>query len=95
MQANNLFCGRSGLSFQYQLQAGSITTAVTTLDSQAHNNTIKKNPSQIIGVGNVGRTPKEATYTLYNPNANQVEFKTIRYGQSKGFAVNKIKVISN
>ena len=95
MQANNLFCGRSGLSFQYQLQAGSITTAVTTLDSQAYNQTIKMTPSQVIGVGNVGRTPGEATYTLYNPIANQVEFKTVRYGQSKGFAVNKIKAISN
>ena len=95
MQANNLFCGRSGLSFQYQLQAGSITTGVTTLDSQACSKTIKMTPSQVIGVGNVGRTPGEATYTLYNPNANQVEFKTVRYGQSKGFAVNKIKAISN
>lgn len=95
MQANNLFCGRSGLSFQYQLQAGSITTAVTTLDSQAYSNAIKMTPSQVIGVGNVGRTPGEATYTLYNPIANQVEFKTVRYGQSKGFAVNKIKAISN
>nr|MDJ0620860.1 metallophosphatase [Calothrix sp. MO_192.B10] len=42
---------------------------------------------QVVGVGNVGRTPGEATYTLYNPNSNQVEFKTVRYGVSKGFGV--------
>lgn len=95
MQANNLFCGRSSLSFQYQLQAGSITTALTTLDNKVYNNSIEMTPSQIIGVGNVGRTPKEATYILYNPNLNQVEFKTVRYGESKGFAVNKIKAVSN
>lgn len=84
MQANNLFCGRSGLAFQYQLQAGSITTGVTTLDRQASPQTINITPRQVIGVGNVGRTSGEATYTLYNPSTNQVEFKTIRYGINKG-----------
>jgi len=85
MQANNLFCGRSGLTFQYQLQGGSITSGVTTLDSQALPNTISVTPRQVIGVGNVGRKPGEATYTLYNPYTNQVEFRTVRYGVGKGF----------
>jgi hypothetical protein len=79
MQANNLFCGRSGLTFQYQLQTGSITTALTTLDQQVSPQTISVSPRQIIGVGNVGRTPGQATYTLYNPGTNQVAFKTVNY----------------
>lgn len=29
--ANNLFCGRSGLAFQYQVQSGSVTVGVTRL----------------------------------------------------------------
>lgn len=85
MQANNLFCGRSGLTFQYQLQTGSITTALTTLDNQVSPQTVTVTPRQVIGVGNVGRTPGQATYTLYNPGTNQVEFKTLYYGNSKGF----------
>lgn len=85
MQANNLFCGRSGLTFQYHLQAGSITTGLTTLDNQVSSQTVTVNPRQVIGVGNVGRTPGQATYTLYNPGTNQVEFKTVYYGSSKGF----------
>jgi hypothetical protein len=85
MQANNLFCGRSGLTFQYQLQTGSITTELTTLDNQVPPQTMTFSPRQVIGVGNVGRTPGKATYTLYNPSRNQVEFKTVYYGDSKGF----------
>ena len=89
MQANTLFCGRSGLAFQYQLQAGSITTGVTTLDSQTSPQTLNIALRQVIGVGNVGRTLGEATYTLYNPSMNQVQFNTVRYGVSKGFSVSK------
>ena len=44
-------------------------------------------PRQVIGVGNVGRIPGQATYTLYNPGTNQVQFKTVFYGQSKGFQI--------
>ena len=85
MQANNLFCGRSGLTFQYQMQTGSITTELTTLDNQVFPQIVTVSPRQVIGVGNVGRTAGQATYTFYNPGTNQVEFKTIYYGNSKGF----------
>lgn len=81
MEANNLFCGRSGLAFQYQLEAGSLVSSVTTLDSApsvAKNITISA-PRQVVGVGNVGRIPGQSTYTLYNPTTNQVEFKNIKY----------------
>jgi hypothetical protein len=85
MQANNLFCGRSGLTFQYQLQAGSITSEIITLDHQFSPQTVTVTPRQVIGVGNVGRIPGQATYTLYNPGTNRVQFKTVFYGQNKGF----------
>ncbi|MFN6517090.1 MAG: metallophosphatase [Nostoc sp. CreGUA01] len=92
MQANNLFCGRSGLAFQYQLQAGSIITEVTTLNSQASSQTLKISPRQVIGVGNVGRISGEAKYTLYTPSTNHVEFRTVHYGINKGFQVKSTKI---
>jgi hypothetical protein len=79
MQANNLFCGRSGLPFQYELTSGSVTDTVTTLESQASPQTVDLQSRKVIGVGNVGRTFGQATYTLYNLNTNQVEFKTVNY----------------
>lgn len=85
MQANNLFCGRSGLTFEYELTNGSITNSVTTLDTQTSPHIINAHPRKIIGVGNVGRTPGQASYTIYNPNTNQVDFKTVYYGNNKGF----------
>ena len=41
---------------------------------------------QVVGVGSVGKEPGQVTYTLYNPYANAVSFRTVRYGtQGKGF----------
>ncbi|BAZ14426.1 hypothetical protein NIES4071_62700 [Calothrix sp. NIES-4071] len=85
MQANNLFCGRSGLSFEYQLTNGSITNSVTTLDTQISPHTVNAHPRKIIGVGNVGKIAGQASYTIYNPSTNQVDFKTVYYGNNKGF----------
>ncbi len=82
------------MAFQYQLQAGSITTGVTTLDSQASSQTVEISPRQVIGVGNVGRTPGEVKYTLYIPGTNRVEFRTVRYGVGKGFQVKSTKAVS-
>ncbi|MBD2664624.1 hypothetical protein B6N60_03962 [Richelia sinica FACHB-800] len=79
MQANNLFCGRSGLTFQYQLQTGSVTNQLTTLENQFSAQTVTLSPRQVIGVGSVGHHPGQATYTLYNPMTNQVKFKTVNY----------------
>jgi hypothetical protein len=85
MDANILFCGRSGLIFQYQIQQGTVTSSVTTLDQATSPQVVSIKPKQVIGVGNVGRIPGKASYTLYNPYTNQVEFKTVRYGSGKGF----------
>jgi hypothetical protein len=84
--ANNLFCGRSGRVFEYQLQGGSIATSITTLDVKQPVQTITVPQRRVIGVGNVGREPGQATYTLYNPNTDKVEFKTVFYGHKKGFS---------
>ncbi|MFB2978577.1 metallophosphatase [Microseira sp. BLCC-F43] len=83
--ANNLFCGRYGQTFEYCIETGSLSTSVTTLDAQNSPQTIKTTPRRVVGVGNVGRTPGEATYTLYNPTTNRVEFRSIRYHFNKGF----------
>lgn len=85
MGANNLFCGRSGLTFEYELQGGSVSSTVTTLDGEQQIQTATASPRRVIGVGNVGREPGKATYTLYDPDTNCVEFRTVRYGVGKGF----------
>jgi hypothetical protein len=88
MDANTLFCGRSGLTFQYEIQQGSVTSSVTTLDKALSPQVTLVKPRQVIGVGNVGRIPGRATYTLYDPYTNHVEFRTVRYGSGKGFQTN-------
>ncbi|NJR51918.1 MAG: metallophosphatase [Leptolyngbyaceae cyanobacterium CSU_1_3] len=85
MDANTLFCGRSGLTFQYEIQQGSVTSSVITLDQENSPQATLVRPRQIIGVGNVGRIIGRATYILYSPNTNHIEFKTVWYGSGKGF----------
>ncbi len=85
MDANTLFCGRSGLTFQYEIQQGTVTSSMTTLDRSTSPQAIAVKPRQVVGVGNVGRLPGQASYALYRPNSNQVEFRTVRYGAGKGF----------
>ncbi len=85
MEANTLFCGRSGLTFQYEIQQGTVTSSLTTLDRSNSPQAIAVKPRQVVGVGNVGRLPGQASYALYRPNSNQVEFRTVRYGAGKGF----------
>ena len=85
VQANHLFCGRSGQVFEYQLQGGSVDSSVTTLDRQQAVQTITAPRRRIVGVGNVGREPGKATYTLYSPYSDRLEFKTVYYGSKKGF----------
>ena len=86
-EANSLFCGRSGLAFQYQLPSAQITSTVETLGSAQTPNQpqqLKLNPRQIIGVGNVGRLAGYASYALYNPGANTVQFQQISYSKLPG-----------
>ena len=45
------------------------------------------NRAKLVGVGNVGREPGIAIYTLYNPSTNRLEFQTVYYGVRKEFSV--------
>ncbi len=92
--ANTLFCGRSGLAFQYQLPTAQVTSTVQSLavaqGSMATGNLATAPPlpkqhilnaRQVVGVGNVGRIFGHASYTLYNPYANIVQFKQVTYSE--------------
>jgi hypothetical protein len=76
---NRIFCGRSGRAFDYELEGGAVSSAVKTLDSEQPVETIAPPKGRVIGVGNVGRTPGEAVYALYNPNSDRLQFQTVRY----------------
>ena len=81
MGVNTLFCGRSGLAFEYQLETSTMSATVTTLDGRQSPEIIQSQPRQAIGVGNVGRKRGEASYVLYSPGSdhNAVQFKTVFY----------------
>ncbi|OKH15071.1 metallophosphatase [[Limnothrix rosea] IAM M-220] len=83
--SNRLFCGRSGQTFKYQVAKAKLAATVTTLDSVEEEQNYDVGDRLIIGVGNVGRQPKEATYTLYNPETDKLIFRTVRYGKTAGF----------
>jgi hypothetical protein len=85
MDVNQLFCGRSGLAFEYQIESGSLSSQVQTLDELVPLSPIALTPQRTIGVGSIGRNPGKATYTLYYPGSNLVQFKTVFYGNKKGF----------
>ncbi|MGB7273539.1 MAG: hypothetical protein WBC69_09590, partial [Geitlerinemataceae cyanobacterium] len=91
--ANNLFCGRSGLTFECWVTPGTLRSTVTTLDGKQEPQEQGKTPRRVVGVGSVGRTQGQATYTLYNPANNQVTFKTVSYSYAKGFGVSRVSSI--
>lgn len=85
-ESNRLFCGRSGQAFKYRVAKAKLAATVTTLDSVKEEQNYAVGDRLIIGVGSVGTKPKEATYTLYNPETDKLTFRTVRYGKTKGFA---------
>ncbi len=85
MDVNQLFCGRSGLAFEYKIESGSLNSQVQTLYKLTDLTPTVLSPRRIIGVGSVGRIEGKASYTLYHPGSNKLEFKTVRYGAKKGF----------
>ncbi|MEM1280496.1 MAG: hypothetical protein AAGG53_10865 [Cyanobacteria bacterium P01_H01_bin.152] len=88
VDANALFCGRSGQTFHLQIPEGAVTSTVTTLDTPAQTMAQTVRDRQVVGVGNVGKESGKATYTLYSPDTNAVIFRTVRYStQGKGFGV--------
>jgi hypothetical protein len=85
LDANYLFCGRSGLQFNYQIADGVSTSTVTTLDGIIPAVTVATSNKFVVGVGNVGLTTNIASYTVYFPDSGKVQFQQISYGLSKGF----------
>jgi hypothetical protein len=85
LDANYLFCGRSGLQFKYQIADAASTSSVVTLDGAAPPAVNETSNKFVVGVGSVGLTPNKASYTLYVPNSGKIQFKDISYGWSKGF----------
>ena len=82
---NLLFCGRSGLAFEAAIQSGSLESTVQTLDRMFESEVISLKQKKVVGVGNVGRSPGKATYTLYSPGSNEVRFQVVNYGVKNGF----------
>jgi hypothetical protein len=85
MDVNHLFCARSGQAFEYQIQQGSIQTQVQTLDQSPVTRSVELRPKRLIGVGNVGQRLGMASYVLYNPGNNELQFKTVKYNAAQGF----------
>ena len=85
VQANRLFCGRSGLSFCCEIDSGRVTQRLQTLDGEEERQLERPTAQKIIGVGSVGRSPGKASYVLYEPGSDHLEFKEVRYGANKGF----------
>ncbi|MEM6255747.1 MAG: metallophosphatase [Cyanobacteria bacterium P01_D01_bin.156] len=85
--ANYLFCGRSGLTFECVVNPVELRSTVTTLDGVQEPQDYSKTPRKIVGVGSVGRIPGKSTYALFTPGNGQLSFRTVNYGQPKGFGV--------
>ncbi|MEO0807529.1 MAG: metallophosphatase [Cyanobacteria bacterium J06643_4] len=81
--ANHLFYGRSGRTFDCWVAPTQLHSTVTTLDGPQPTQDQGKSPRRVIGVGSVGRNSGEATYTLYSPGSNQLSFRTVNYGSAK------------
>ncbi|AFZ46650.1 hypothetical protein Cyast_0674 [Cyanobacterium stanieri PCC 7202] len=78
MNVNYMFSGRSGLLYEYRLEQGNLTSQVMTLDDQSsYSKDVKE--KKIIGVGNVGKVPHQASYVLYSPYNGQLMLKTVGY----------------
>jgi hypothetical protein len=77
--ANNLFCGRSGLAFECWVEPKQLQSQIITLDGPQTLQEQGKSPRRIVGVGNVGRTKGQGNYVLYNAATDTVKFKTVCY----------------
>jgi predicted phosphodiesterase len=85
LDANYLFCGRSGMQFKYQIASAASTSSVITLGDTTLPTVHEASRKFVVGVGSVGLTSNKASYTLYNPNSGQIQFRDVSYGWRKGF----------
>lgn len=79
VNVNYLFCGRSSQMFDYELQEGSIQSTLITLDNESKSQIKETKKKRLIGVGNVGKKVNQGSYTLYNPDNDQLRFRTVNY----------------
>lgn len=77
--ANTLFCGRSGRTFECWVTPRELRSTVTTLDGKQEPQEQGKTPRRLVGVGSVGRTLGQATYARYNPGNDDVTFSSVTY----------------
>jgi hypothetical protein len=93
--ANTLFCGRSGLAFEVWVEPAALRSTVTTLDQtatpQEQGQEPRKSPRRVVGVGNVGRAGGSPSYVLYNPETDQVRFKSVQSSPARGFGAARPK----
>lgn len=85
LQANRLFCGRSGTFFVFEIESGRTISQVTTLAGSTSQTQERPTVQKVIGVGNVGREPGKAQYVLYEPGSDQVRLQKVYYGAQRGF----------
>lgn len=78
MGARRLFCGRSGRAFHYTIAEARLRDRVRTLDGTA-TQTRETGDFWGVGVGTIGRTPGRASYVLYGPGSDRLEFVTVAY----------------
>lgn len=76
---NTLFCGRSGLTFEYTIQRGSALSSLESLDGCQVPQSVAVEQRRIVGIGSVGREPGRASYALYDPSCDRVSFYTVSY----------------
>lgn len=67
------------MTFEYCVETGRIDSKILTLEQKQQTSQETLNSCRVIGVGNVGKTPQQATYTLYQPLTKQVTFQTVYY----------------
>lgn len=79
VNVNYLFCGRSSQMFDYELQSGSIESTLITLENESISQIKETKKKRLIGVGNVGKKANQGSYILYNPNNDQLQFRTVNY----------------
>ncbi len=77
VQANRLFCGRSGLSFCCEIEAGQVTQQLQTLDGEEERQLERPTVQKVIGVGSVGRSQGKASYVLYEPQSDHLAFQEV------------------
>ncbi len=79
VSVNTLFCGRSGLAFEYQIQQGTLQTSLLSLAGSQAARPVTVAQKRVVGVGCVGRELGRGTYVLYDPVGDHLQFQTVTY----------------